>query len=431
MEKKKLIVIGCGARGKAYASIAKEMEGCFEVVAIAEPLKERREHLQKLWNLPEERCFSSWEPLLALPRLADAAVIATMDRDHTAPAMKAIEKGYHLLLEKPVSPVPEECFAIERAANLRGVEVLVCHVLRYTPFFRAVKRVIDSGMLGEVVNIQHTEGVGNLHQSHSFVRGNWKNSQESSFMLLQKSCHDMDILAWLVGKPCLRAQSFGSLTYFREENAPKGAPERCMDGCPVGESCRFNAVRLYLDDKKNGWFRGAATRMPSPTDADVEHALRTTEYGKCVFRCSNDVVDHQVVNLEFEGGVTASFTMSAFCRGTRTIRVMGTEGELTAEMKNPMLGILRFGEKEYQEIPVSDMVTDDSIVGGHGGGDQGIMHAFYELLCGRRASGVCDIGETCRNHMIAFAAERSRLEGRVVCLSEYEDEGEKQWKEKN
>ena len=418
--RKKLIIIGAGGRGKTYADMALEMSEHYEVVGVAEPVEARRNYIRDKHALPPSMCFTSWEPLLALPKLADAAVIATMDRDHIAPTLAAIAAGYDILLEKPIAPTPEECRTVERAAKEAGVSVLVCHVLRYTPFFCALKRLIDEGALGKLVCIQHVECVGHTHQSHSFVRGNWGNSQSSSCMILQKSCHDMDILQWLIGKPCLKVQSFGSLSHFTAENAPEGAPERCHEGCPVGDSCPYNTDRLYM--KGNAWFRCAATKLWEPTDEDVAEALRTTDYGRCVYRSNNDVVDHQVVNLEFADGITASFTMSAFTRGGRFIRLMGTDGELFARMGDKSLRLYDFKKFEYRDIQVSDMVTDDSIVNGHGGGDAGIMNAFYDLLTGVENAGLCDVSEASQNHMIAFAAERSRTEGgRVVALSEFDN----------
>ncbi len=431
MEKKTVIVIGAGGRGTAYTRIMLEqMSEKFQVVAVAEPIQARRDYFKEWCNLPDDRVYETWEPLLAQPRMADAAIIATMDRDHFAPAMAAIEKGYHLLLEKPVSPDPAECVAIERAAKAKGVNVLVCHVLRFTPFFRALKGFIDNGTLGEVVNIQHQEAVGHIHQSHSFVRGNWCNSAESSFMLLQKSCHDMDILQWLIGKRCTRAQSFGSLTYFCEKHAPKDAPERCIDGCPHADRCPYNAVKLYLDNKINpssAWFRTSCTKHPMPTDADVEHALRTTSYGRCVYHSNNDVVDHQVVNLEFEGGVTCSFTMCAFTEGGRYIRIMGTKGELVATLGKPTVRIYDFETCKAKEISIADQVVDDTIVGGHGGGDEGVLAAFYAQLNGMDDTSLADISESVSNHMIAFAAEESRLRGQVVDVQAYE----RAWREEN
>ena len=423
--KKKVILIGAGGRGMGYTNImAREFPDDFEVVAVAEPIDDRRNYVKNKHNIPDEFCFTTWEPLLELPKMADVALIATMDRDHFAPAMAAIEKGYDLLLEKPVAPTPEECRAIQDAAEKKGVFVLICHVLRYTNFFRAIKNIIDSGEIGKVMNIQHIEGVGNVHQSHSFVRGNWGNSKSASFMLLQKSCHDMDILAWLVGKPCTAVQSFGELSYFKEENAPEGAPARCIDGCPHADTCPYNAVKLYLEASNNtghgGWFRTAATKLIAPTDADVEKALRTTEYGKCVFRCNNDVVDHQVVNARFGDDVYVSFTMSAFNLGGRRLRVMGTKGEIEANAENNSITVYNLETKKSREHDCNSALAGSTIVSGHGGGDQGIIASLKDLLDGISNKSICSIGESCDNHMIAFAAEESRLNGgKLVLMDEF------------
>lgn len=419
VKKTKVIVIGAGSRGTCYPKyMLARKDARFEIVAVAEPIEDRRNNMKALGNIPDEMCFESWEPLFSMPKIADVALIATMDRDHIAPALAAIEKGYNLLLEKPAGATAEECRRIQHAAEEKGVFVLVCHVLRYTDFWCALKCVIDSGELGEVMNIQHVECVGNLHQSHSFVRGNWRNSEESSPMILQKTCHDMDILAWLLGKKCTRVQSFGSLSYFVRENAPEGSPEYCIEGCPVGEECPYNAVKVYYDDKKNDWFRTTCTRLSNPTDADVERAIRTTDYGKCVFKCPNNVVDRQVVNLEFEGGALVSFTMSAFNKGGRTIRIMGTKGELSATMGEPIIKIYSFETKSYRELDLNAQ-TADNITGGHGGGDAGIVSALCDIIDGVPNSSVCDIRESCDNHMISFAAEESRLTGKVVDMKEF------------
>jgi len=304
------------------------------------------------------------------------------------------------------------------------VFVLICHVLRYTNFFKAIKDIIDSGEIGEVMNIQHIEGVGNVHQSHSFVRGNWGNSKRSSFMLLQKSCHDMDILAWLIGKPCTAVQSFGSLSYFTEENAPEGAPARCIDGCPHADTCPYNAVKLYLEETnesgRGNWFRRASTHLIAPTDADVEKVLRTTEYGKCVYRCDNDVVDHQVVNAQFGDNVYVSFTMSAFNKGGRYLRVMGTKGEIAGNAENNKITVYNLETGTSREHDCNSRVGGSTIVSGHGGGDQGIIAALRDLLCGITSKSVCGIRESCDNHMIAFAAEESRLAGgKLVRMDEF------------
>lgn len=422
MKKLTAIIIGAGDRGTTYAIHMSGMKDKFDVVGVAEPKEGRRNRIKEMFSIPEERCFEDYNDLLALGKIADIAVIATMDRDHYIPTMKAIELKYDLLLEKPVSPDPKECLEISEFANKNGVKVLVCHVLRYTPFFNKIKDLIDEGKLGDIISITHEECVGNVHQSHSFVRGNWGNSVRSSFMLLQKSCHDMDILQWLIGKKCKKVQSFGTLTYFTEKNAPKGAPERCIDGgCPINDTCPYNSVKLYYDDKDNSWFRCASTGKPKPTDEDVENALRTTQYGKCVFKCDNDVVDHQTVNLLFEDDITVSFSMVAFNKGGRFIHIMGTKGELRGAIDgNKGIEFYDFETKEHTEIPI---VGKDGVTGGHAGGDKGIVEALYDLIAlNERRKSVSEIGVSCDNHLIVFAAEKARKSGTIIDLDEFKAE---------
>jgi len=423
MEPIRVIVIGAGNRGTKYATLMSQMPDKYQVVAVADPGKAPRENIQKLFNLPESACYHSWEEILAQPKMADVAIIATVDAMHYEPALKAIELGYNLLLEKPVAQTAQECADIAAAANRKGVSVLVCHVLRYSPFFKKVKQLLMEDTIGEVVSVVHVEAVGNVHQSHSYVRGNWHCEAETTPMLLAKSCHDMDIIQWLLDKPCKKVQSFGSLTHFTKANAPAGAPVRCADGgCPVGDTCPYNCIKLYYDDKKNAWFRGAATRGKTqdfvPTDEEVMEALKTTDYGLCVYQANNDVVDHQVVNMEFEGGVTASFTMNAFNKGGRYIRLFGTKGELFANMSDPEITVYTFADKQTRSIPV--LKTEESILGGHGGGDGGIVSELYEYL-GGNYTGYCaaDINISVKNHLIGFCAEDARHKGTVEDVDTY------------
>lgn len=423
MAKKKVVVIGCGSRGKVYTDIMKkDFYDDFEVVACAEPIDDRRNYMQREHSIPDEMCFKSWEPILEREKFADIAIIATMDRDHYAPAMAAIEKGYDLLLEKPVAATPEQCREIQRAAEKKGVFVLVCHVLRFTKFYIALKDIIDSGEIGRVMSIQAIEGVGDIHQSHSFVRGNWGNSDRSSCMILQKTCHDMDILAWLIGEKCTEVHSFGSLSYFTRENAPEGSPERCIDGCPHAETCPYNAEKVYVDMKYGckGWLDYVATEKVEPTRDDCIEAIKNTQYGKCVFKCDNNVVDHQTVNLRFGKDVYVDFSMSAFTVGGRTLRIMGTKGEIYAKMSGNDIDVFNFEKREPYKYDVDAKVTSEMITGGHGGGDSGIIYALRELLKGNRSKSVCEIGESCDNHMISFAAEESRVTGKVINMAEFE-----------
>jgi predicted dehydrogenase len=327
------------------------------------------------------------------------------------------------MLEKPIAPTPEECAAITKAANERGVKVLICHVLRFTPFYGRLKQLIMEGYVGDVQVVEQVEHVGLMHQSHSFVRGNWGNEGRSSSMLLQKSCHDIDIIQWLIDKPCKQVSSFGSLEYFTEKNAPEGAPERCIDGCPAAETCPFHTDKLYLHPTGSfgGWFRNAATKMLRSTDEAVLEALKTTNYGRCVFRCDNDVVDRQVVNMQFEGGVVASFTMAAFngWGGGRAIRVMGTKGMLRASTSDKEIFYDNAVTGTTEMIPV-DVGTGATIVDGHGGGDRGIMNVFGKLVAGEyHGVAAATIATSCDNHMIVFAAEESRKEGTVVSVPEF------------
>ena len=419
----KVILIGAGNRGCNYVRLAKE--NCpekLDVVAIADPDLSRGREIIEAYGIPEEMIFDDWKKVLALPKFADAAIIATQDNNHFEPACAALRAGYDLLLEKPVAPTAEECLGISDLANSLGRKVVVCHVLRYAPFFETVKHIIDSGRIGKVVNIVHTECVGNIHQSHSYVRGNWRDSKESSPMILAKSCHDLDIVQWLLGKECTRVQSFGSLSYFRPENAPEGAPEYCIQSCPHESECVYSAVKIYKERQFPVWVR-YVTKKENATDEEIEKIISQTNYGKCIFKCGNDVVDHQVVNLEYEGGETVSFTMSAFNKGGRKINVMGTAGELWANMSDKTVHIFDFKTREIETIDVLNYVKDESIVGGHGGGDLGIVKAFCEYLTGEyKGNAVSDISTSVGNHLVAFAAESSRLEGKVINMDEFAEE---------
>ena len=416
-------LMGGGLRGMIYTDVMKENPKKFRVVAVAEPDEGRRRKLQKTHNIPDDMCFSSWEEILSKPKLSDIAMICTTDNMHYAPAMKAIELGYNIVLEKPVAPTAKECRDIALSAKEKNVKVLVCHVLRYTPFFKKIKTLVMSGAIGEVMSVIHVEAVGNVHQSHSYVRGNWHCEADSTPMLLAKCCHDIDILQWLIDKPCKRVQSFGELTYFTKENAPKGAPVRCIDGgCPIESTCPYNCRKLYYESKDNVWFRPACAsgiaKAPVPTDEEIMTALKTTDYGLCVFHANNDVVDHQVVNMEFEGGKTVSLTMNAFNEGGRYIRIFGTKGELYANMSDSKITVYNFADGKTRKVRVNSLGRIAS--GGHGGGDSGMISEMYDYFSDSY-NGFCaaDIDISVKNHLIGFAAEKARKSGTVESIDEY------------
>ena len=246
MERKiKLALIGAGERGQyCYAPYANLHNYEVEFVAVAEPDAARRAEFCRDHTISLENAVEDWQELLARPCMADCAFVCTQDNQHIAPALAALDAGYHVVLEKPISRSTAELAALCQRAHSTGRLVTVCHVLRYTPFFSKVKEILDSGVIGQVQSIQQIENVAYWHQAHSFVRGNWRREDETSPMILQKSCHDMDILLWMAGSHCAKVSSFGSLGHFKPENAPAGAPDYCLDGCPAADSCPYNAEHI-------------------------------------------------------------------------------------------------------------------------------------------------------------------------------------------
>ena len=418
MGKIQAVVLGYGNRGASYSDYAVKHPDELEIVAVADPIANRLQYAAQLHSLPEDRIFTDWRQIADQPKMANFAIIATQDHMHLEPALAMIEKGYNLLLEKPMATTPAECKQITEAAEKKGVGIIVCHVLRFTSFWTTLKGIIDSGAIGKVMSITHMENVGNRHQSHSFVRGNWRKTSEATPMILAKCCHDTDLIQWLIGKSCKKVQSFGSLTYFTKKNKPAGAPARCTDGCPHADTCFYNAIKLYYDDKNNTWFRSViANTVTNPSDEAVMEALRTGPYGRCVYDCDNDVVDHQIVNMEFEDMTTASLSMNAFNKGGRFIRIFGTEGEITMG-EGKWFDVYSFADRQTTQVPIDTI--GNSISSGHGGGDVGIMiDAVNYFGNGIASPSVCDIRMSYLSHLIAFAAEESRLTGTVVDLEEY------------
>lgn len=409
----KFVLIGAGQRGMIYARYAREKG--HEIAAVADTDEVKRRIAGEELGVPEACRFENGRELLAGPKLGDAAIIATMDRDHFHEAIPAMEKGYHLLLEKPISPVPEETLAIEEAAVRTGRHVTVCHVLRYSPFFRALKDAVAGGKIGKVITIQHNENIGNFHIAHSFVRGNWRRSELASPLVMQKSCHDMDLLVWLAGSGCETIASFGDLTYFKPENAPEGSAERCCD-CSLKDVCRFSAYNCYLPVAGN-W--PAAVLTEDQSEEGLREAIRTGPYGRCVYRCDNNVCDHQVCILRFRNGITATFNLSGFTnKMTRTIKIMGEDGEIRASEAANEIEITRFAGNWKTEAE-TEVIRPDEGIGFHSGGDSGIVDDFLSMLEGKATANATDIHESVESHMMACAAEEARVTGTVVSIAEF------------
>lgn len=410
------ILLGAGQRGaQAYASYALDNPNELKFVGVAEPRQDRREEFMRMHGIAPENAVENDMELLARPRMADCVLICTQDQMHYEALKLAVKQGYHILCEKPISPDRKELEEIAEIAAGYDKVISICHVLRYSPFFTQIKKLLDEGRIGDLVSIQHIESVGYWHMAHSFVRGNWRNKELSSPMILQKCCHDMDILLWLVGSSCKRLSSFGSLTHFKEENAPEGAPAYCMDGCPHRDECPYFAPRFYIQDVEEGDGGFAKVVSIDTAKEPLLNALKTSPYGRCVYHCDNNVVDHQLVNLEFENGVTASLTMCAFTQKCeRIINLMGTKGQMRGNMEENRIEIEDFatGNKTVVDLKVPK--------GNHSGSDVSMMKDFVHLVAsGGTAKSVSAASESIESHLMALDAEESRLlGGKVINMKE-------------
>ena len=409
----KYIVIGAGSRGTIYGNWA--VKNGIQIAAVAEIRPDRLKSACDMWNVPENMRFTSTDQLMSLGKIADAAIICTMDRDHYGHVMQALEAGYDILLEKPISPDPKECLEIEETANRLNRKITVCHVLRYTNFFGTIKDILDSGEIGKIIAIKHSENIGNFHMAHSFVRGNWCNEKFSCPIIMQKSCHDLDILLWLTGASCKRVSAFGSLRYFTTNNAPDGSAERCHE-CPVAEHCRFEAKKAYLP---------TLGRWPTDvvcleqTEEALTEALKTGPYGRCVYRCDNNVCDHMSVLMEFDNGITSTFSLTAqTCTFHRNIHIMCEDGEIEADD-----GLHKIIVRKHVSNPANRI--DERIINvrtngsGHGGGDAGIMEDFTAGLTETVHESRSSISRSVESHLMACAIEQARLTGKVVEMDAY------------
>jgi len=401
------VVLGAGNRGNVYAGYSKQFPDELKIVGVAEPIDYRRKRFAEKYEIPEQKQWVTWEQALEIPKFADALIITTPDNLHYGPAMSGLALNYDMILEKVIAQSWEQCNDIMKLAKRKDRMVAVCHVLRYTGYFRKLKEVMDSGVLGDVVSIQHLEPIGHIHMSHSFVRGNWRNSRESNPIILSKSCHDLDILRWLLGKPCKKVSSFGFLRWFKKENAPKGSTTRCTDGCAVEKDCPYSALKIYLKRKS---YLGHL-QLESHEDATILRELKNNQYGRCVYHCDNDVPDHQITNLEFEDRITVAFSMEAFTsyEGRRT-RVMGTMGDVVGDMEKLWVNNFRTGE--LTEWDASQAFQFKS---GHGGGDYGLVHDFVQAVSQHNADLLTStIEASMESHLMGFQAEKSRLAGGKV-----------------
>ena len=410
------ILLGAGNRGaEAHAAYALQFPAELKIVAVAEPREDRRAHLAKEHGISPQNAVDSWETLLEREKFADCVLICTPDRLHYPAAMAALKRGYDVLCEKPMGCTFQQVLELKETAERLERILCVCHVLRYTVHITKLKELLDAGTIGKLVNVHHIESISYWHMAHSFVRGNWRNDTESSPLILQKCCHDMDILSWLIDSSCTHVSSFGNLFHFKAENRPDGASDRCLDNCSAAKDCPYYAPRFYLEHpraKRDGFDR-IVSMDTSPSG--ILNALKTGPYGRCVYACDNNVPDHQVVNLLFENGVTVGLTVSAFSeKYERVMNFMGTHGQIIVNMEEPAIHIWKYASGEHTVIPI------EVPAGGHRGGDPAMMRDFLKMLRqGDRESRI-SAEQSLEGHLIALAAEESRLRnGNVIDMKRW------------
>ncbi len=405
-------VVGTGARGNVYARYAKKFPSVMKIVGAADINPVRLKNFAEKYDLPADKCFNSADEFFTVPKFADIVVISTPDNVHYVPTMKALQAGYHVLLEKPMCQTEKECRDILAMTKKTGGIVAVCHVLRYAPYFMAMREAIQKGMIGDIVSVQHLEPIQYSHMAHSFVRGNWRSSKQTTPIILAKSCHDLDIIRYLVGKPCETIVADGSLYLFKKENAPQGAPLRCTDGCPHEQNCPYSAIDIYK--RKRLYVRHLTNLNPKPSEAEVMEALKNGPYGRCVYFCDNDQPDHYVANMAFKDGITAAFSMEAFApSGGRRTRIMGTRGFIDGD--GQQFTLTEFGSmkmkvwnKKVDEIPE----YKDS---GHGGGDHGVLRDLLEAVCWNDENRLTStVAISVESHVMGFDAEKSRKNGKKM-----------------
>lgn len=401
-------LMGAGHRGMIYAQYAVQFPNEMKIVAVVEPDPVKRRKAAEMLGIQEEYCFASDEEFFLHSKLADAIIIATPDHHHLEPCLAALDLRYHVMLEKPIATSESGCLDILKKSRETNCMVAVCHVLRYAPYFRELKEVIDAGLIGEIISVQHLEPIEYVHMSHSYVRGKWRNSQSAAPILLAKSSHDTDIIRWLVNSPVKDVHCFGNLRWFKEAHAPEGSTERCTDGCAVEKNCPYSAKQIYYRDRKRLYvFEDLPEDEPERGKAILEQ-LNVSDYGRCVYKMDNDQPDHLTVNMLFENGVTAAFSMEAHVsyEGRKT-RIMGSKGDIVGDMESWVL----------TDFATKSSTTWSMKTDAHGGGDLRLVRDFIQAVYQNNASLLSSsIEVSVESHLVALAAERSRLQRTIESI---------------
>lgn len=414
-----VIILGAGHRAMTYADYSLSHPDELKIVGVAEPDLYRRQYVCEKFGFPKENCFSSAEELSRVPRFADAVINGTMDEQHVETSIPLLKLGYDMLLEKPFCVNETEMDELLSVIKEHGNKVMICHVLRYTPFYRTVKETILSGKIGEIINIQTLENVSYHHLTTSFVRGKWGNSDRChTSMLLAKCCHDMDIMMWLMKETePVSVSSVGSIFQFKPENAPEGAGTRCVVDCPLVDTCPQSAKRIYLDhpDRWEVYVWQPLESIKEPTYEQRLELLKHSPYGKCAYKCGNNVVDHQSVLVNFKSGATGTHNMTGGAAAPlRTIRVVGTKGEIYGEFENNYIRIMTINPEKGKDYDLTeiDLSKDENSAGGHGGGDENLTADFVAFIGGGKPSISCtSVWDSVMGHKIIFLADKSREAG--------------------
>ena len=423
------IIVGAGHRAMLYASYARKHPDRLRIAGVADPDPIRREHAISEFGIDHSQVYESAEELAKQPRQADFVINCTMDHQHVPTAVPLLDAGYHVLLEKPFATSEEEMWRLKDAAERNSREVAICHVLRYAPFYSLIKKKVEEGTLGEILNLQLTEHVSYHHMSMGYVRGKWRSEEQChSGMLMAKSCHDLDIMVWMKShiRP-LHVASFGNNFQFISEKAPSQAGTRCLVDCPIEEDCLYSAKKHFIDHPERWSFYvwDSIEHIDEPSIEDKIESLKTDNpYGRCVWKCDNDVVDHQSVMVEFEDGATATLNMVGGCsRPGRSIHLVGTRGELEGNLESGKFTLRNIDPRpghEYEEelFDVNKAGDFSGAAGGHGGGDIGVVEDFVRVLSGESASlSWTGLQDSVSGHLLGFRAEKARKERKVIELN--------------
>ena len=414
------VLVGLGHRGVGYATYADSHPDELQIVGVADPDEVRRSRYAERFGVPLEKCFETAEELAAIERFADIAINGTMDEIHVETTVPLLEAGYDVLLEKPIAPNEEQLRILEGAVKRTGQKVVICHVLRYAPFYAAIKARVADGEIGDIMHIHTTENVSYHHMAVAFIRGKW-NREETNPMLLAKCCHDLDLICWMKsGIQPTKVASFGGRHFFTAENAPEGSALRCSD-CSIERECEYSAIRHHVD---NGmWsFYALAGEANYERGLEVDEGTRRThvvdsDYGRCVWHCDNDVVDRQSVIVEFEDGCVATHDMvTNSAKGTRRIQLTGTKGDIFGDMVTGKFTISKPGAVSGSEAIVEEI--DVNMQGDlHGGGDMRLVADFLSVIRGEGGSlSTTTLSDSINSHLIAYAADVAMREEKVVSI---------------